>query len=70
MAIFALMMEAVGTSEMSVIFFHTAFQQHSRNSHPHTLGHENLKSHPYVGLFMNYAADKTSLNIPKVFYVG
>jgi protein involved in ribonucleotide reduction len=65
MAIVASMMEAVSTSETSVSFFQTT-RQNVPESHPNTHRRENLKSHPYVWLFMTYAVGKASLSIPKV----
>jgi hypothetical protein len=49
-AIFALMMEAANTSEMSVNFYHTTQRNNPEDSHLHTRHCENLKSHILVGL--------------------
>jgi hypothetical protein len=41
----ALMMEAVSTSEMSVIFYQTTWHSIPEDSHLHTHRSKNLKSH-------------------------
>jgi hypothetical protein len=47
---FALMMEAVSTSEMLVNFYQTTLHNIPEDSHPDTCHHENLKSQPYLYL--------------------
>jgi hypothetical protein len=41
----ALMMEAAGTSEMSVNFYHAAWCNNPEDSHLHACHPENFKSH-------------------------